>query len=773
MDRAGRARARRTQALIRGQGLDAVLKAFQADPELSSRVVHRVGLPPRPGRRVPFPPWVPQPVRNALARQGIKDLWSHQAEAAGLLWEGKHTVVATGTASGKSLAYYLPVLSHLARDPGSTALFLYPTKALARDQARFLFSLALPFARAGTYDGDTPSAERPWIRRNANIVLSNPDMLHTSILPGHDRWARFFARLAYVVLDEVHAARGVFGSHVGLVLRRLQRICSHYGSRPTFAFASATIGNPGELASRLLREEVVEVTEDGSPQGERIFLFLNPPLIDEARGLRKNAATEAAGLMAELVERGVKTLSFARTRRSAELLAMAARKRLAETFAHLEPPVAAYRAGYLPEERRELEAAFASGHLLGLAATTALELGIDIGDLDAVVLAGYPGTLASLWQQAGRAGRKGGKALVVMVAQDDPLDQYVVENAPTLLTRPQEAAVVDPENPHLLRDHLVCAAEELPLDPRELPLLGREAPALASALKEEGLLREFRGRLFYSGPRGAARRVNLRSVAGQPVLIVEAESGSLLGTVDAARALWTVHPGAVYLHQGEEFVVEELDLERGIARVRESGLGYYTVARDVSDVEVLTVEREGKVGKARLYLGRVKVTNRVVGYEKRATTGEPLGVEPLYGLPEQHLETEALWFTLEPRLIEAAGLTPWRVPGTVHAAEHTAIGLFPVVVMADRWDVGGLSTPLHKNTGLPTVFIYDGYPGGAGISARAFASAETLLQATHERVRSCPCKQGCPSCVYSPKCGNGNEPLDKEGAAALLASLLQ
>ena len=744
-------------------------RAFLATLERDESFVHLRELPARSTDPEPFPPDVPELVVDRLGLVGVTGLYEHQRAAFDLIRSGRDVIVATGTASGKTLVYNLAFASTAVEDPKRTALYLFPTKALARDQLRQVRELKLPQVRAAVYDGDTPRDERPLIRRNANLVLTNPDMLHASILPDHARWADFLLRLSLVVVDEAHVARGVFGSHVAQVLRRLRRLVAHYGGDPRFVLASATVGNPTELAERLVGVPFDAVTQDRSPSGEKLFALLNPPVIDEESGARRSALTEASQLVARMAEDGVKSIGFTRSRRAAELLAEFARR---ELDPELRRRVKSYRAGYLAEDRRELERQLANDELIAVASTTALELGIDIGSLDAAVLVGYPGTRASMWQQAGRAGRRSGGSLAVLVAQDEPLDQYLVTHPADLFDKPPEAAVIDPTNPFVLEPHLACAA-------RELPLAGEEAegywPGSAGALarlEERGELARRRDRWHHRGRESPHRRVNLRS-AGRTIAIVIEETGELLGTVDEARAHSQVHPGAVYLHQGEQYEVRELDLAGGAALVVRSDPDYYTQARDTTDIRIQTAVEQGRTpGGVPAFLGSVHVTDQVVAFaRKHVATGEILDVTPL-ALPPQTLTTTAVWWAIPPEVIDRAAVSAADLPGAAHAAEHAAIGLLPLVATCDRWDVGGVSTAFHPDTGSCAIFVYDGYPGGAGISERGFRAAERWLEATLETVRTCPCAHGCPSCVQSPKCGNGNEPLDKAGAVALLAAML-
>jgi len=741
-----------------------------------SPVTHVESLPARPGRTVSWPEWVPDLLVDRLALAGVPAPWEHQARAAVLAAGGQSVVVATGTASGKSLAYLLPVLSALLTEPKATALYLAPTKALAADQLRAIRSLQLTEVRAATYDGDTPPPERDWVRAHGRLVLTNPDMLHRGILPGHPKWASFLRRLRYVVIDECHGYRGVFGSHVAHVLRRLRRVCARYGSAPVFVLASATVSSPAESAARLTGLPVTAVTEDASPHGALDFALWEPPLVAGLTGehgapVRRTASAEAASLLADLVVEGVRTLAFVRSRRGAEVVALGARRALSEAAPALAERVAAYRAGYLPGERRDLEAALESGRLLGLASTNALELGVDVAGLDAVVLTGYPGTLASLWQQAGRAGRTGERALAVFVARDDPLDTYLVHHPAAVFGRPVEATVIDPDNPYVLGPQLCCAAAELPLTADDLPLFGGDVAAdLLPDLVRRGQLRHRPAGWFWTSRKRPI--LDIRGVGGEPVRVVEAGTGRLLGTVDAGAAHSQVHAGAVYLHQGTSYVVDVLDLSESVAIVHAEDPDWTTSARDVTDLSVVEAVRTRELGAVTVSFGTVDVTNQVVSYlRKRVMTGEVIDERPL-DLPLRRLRTRAVWYAVAPEALTRSGLEPADVPGAAHAAEHAAIGLLPLYATCDRWDIGGVSTAMHQDTGRATVFVYDGHPGGAGFAARGFDAAPDWLAATRDAIAACECSAGCPSCVQSPKCGNGNNPLDKAGAVVLLDIVL-
>ncbi|MEV0896577.1 DEAD/DEAH box helicase [Actinoplanes sp. NPDC049802] len=746
-----------------------------------SPVTHIERVPARAGRTAPWPAWTDPAVRAALVAQGIAAPWEHQATAATLAWEGAHVVLATGTASGKSLAYQLPALNALATDPKATVLYLSPTKALAADQLRGLVRLGVDGVRPATYDGDTPREEREWIRQHSRFVLTNPDMLHHSLLPGHSRWGVFLRRLRYVVIDECHTYRGVFGSHVAHVLRRLRRAAARYGASPTFVLASATSGDPAGSASRLTGLPVTAVTDDASPRGAVTFALWEPPLlpvfdgpedvaVEEAAPIRRSALRETADLLTDAVVAGTRTLAFVRSRRGAEVVASLARQSLNEAVPGLGDRVAAYRAGYLREDRRAIERALLSGELLGLASTNALELGVDLAGLDAVLICGYPGTRASLWQQAGRAGRAGGEALAVLVARDDPLDTYLVHHPEAVFGRPVEATVLDPANPYVLGPQLCCAASEAPLTDADLALFGDASVEIVQRLAAEGVLRR-RPSGWYWTHRGRPE-VDLRGTGGAPVAVVEAATGRLLGTVDPGSSHVMLHPGAVYLHQGVSYVVDDLDLEDAIALVHQEEPDWTTHARDVTNLSVVSVRSYVDAGPVGLFLGEVDVTNQVVSYQRRRIgSGEVIDTRPL-DLPARELRTVAVWFTVSPRALTAAGVEPSEFPGALHAAEHAGIGLLPLIATCDRWDIGGLSTANHADTEAPTVFVYDGHPGGAGFAERAYGAAAEWLHATREAIASCVCDAGCPSCVQSPKCGNGNNPLSKEDAVKVLDIVL-
>ena len=744
----------------------------------AGRPVHVEHIPARAGQEVPWPSWVPAPVADAFADRGIRAPWSHQALAADHARAGRNVIISTAAASGKSLGYLLPALTAVLA--GDTVLYVTPTKALAADQLRSIRALGLPGVQAAVFDGDSTRAERDWARSHARYLLTTPDMLHRALLPRHNRWSGFFSRLSYVVVDECHGYRGVFGSHVAHVLRRLRRVVAHHAPadgggrpRPVFVLASATVGAPADCARLLTGLDAEEVTEDGSPRGPLAFALWEPPLT-ESRGeagarLRRTATAQAADLLGRLVRENVQTLAFIRSRRGAEAVALAARRSL-ESSGGLGG-VAAYRSGYLPEDRRRLEAALSDGSLIGLATTTALELGVNITGLDAVLIAGWPGTFSALWQQAGRAGRSGQAAAAVLIARDDPLDTYLVRHPEMLLRHPVEATVMDPDNPYVLRPHLCAAATELALTEQDLDIFGPAARTAVDELTRAGRLRR-RPAGWFSMRRDAAAALGLRGAGLAPIRVVERATGRLVGTVDEPSAHLIVHEGAVYVHQGDSYLVQTLDLADRVALVEAGEPGYTTTAKTATEVEIRGELRAAAWGPAEVRFGDVQVTRQVVSFTQRcADTGALLGEVPL-DLPPRHLVTRAVWWTLSEEAAGALAGAGVDLGGAAHAAEHASIGLLPLFATCDRWDIGGVSAARHPATGKLTVFVYDGHDGGAGFAERGFEAAADWLRATRQAIAGCDCESGCPSCVQSPKCGNGNHPLSKRGAVALLDTVL-
>jgi DEAD/DEAH box helicase domain-containing protein len=719
-------------------------------------LAHRTTEPARTAKIAPLP-------ENLAFDVGVETLYAHQREAWDAAQRGEHLIVTTGTASGKTLAFNLPVLDALAREPKNRALYLYPTKALAQDQARALGELAVPRVRSAIYDGDTPQERRWQIRRWANVILTNPDMLHVGILPRHDLWADVLHNLRYVVVDEAHVYRGVFGSHVANVLRRLRRLARVYGAEPQFLLASATIANPGELARSLLGVDTTVVGGDAAPRAERTIALWNPPLLDADLGLRASTLGEASLLLSQLVQRGRRTICFAKSRKAVELIHRMTGDRLdTETKQRLAP----YRAGYTPQQRRDIERRLVAGELLGVTATDALELGIDIGLLDCAISVGFPGTVASLRQQWGRAGRRG-HGLAVLIASEDALDQYFMREPESLLGRSVEAAILDHSNPRVLDAHVAAAAFEAPLDDADRSTLGDAALERAPHVPE---LRHTKSGWVWAGKDYPAARTALRSATADAFTVVDGSTGSVLGIVERERAYSTVHEGAVYLHLGEQWLVRELDLTARHAVVDPFGGDWYTQAKKETSTDIeepLRVERRCGL---ELTFGRVSVTEQVVAYQQKHVRDQSTIATIPLDLPPTTFETEAVWYV--PTAQQLAGLEAMPLLlSSLHAAEHSMIALLPLWAMCDRWDIGGLSTNIHPDTGAPTIFIYDGHAAGVGIAERGFDRFEGWVADTARLLEGCPCEHGCPSCVQSPKCGNLNEFLDKAGALTLLTRM--
>ena len=730
-----------------------------SQPESVRHVLH---IPGREGRRAPWPTWVPQAAVARWQELGVSAPWTHQVAVAQAATDGEHVVVATGTGSGKSLAFSMPIVTSILGPRTSAfddpcALYLAPTKALAHDQLRSWEQLSLGGVRACVVDGDTPREDRAWARKHANVILTNPDMLHFSILPGHQRWSRLLRNLHYVVIDEAHAYRGVFGAHVGMVLRRLRRLAAHYRSEPVVIAASATSGEPARSAARLIGSPVTAVTDDGSPAAERTVVLWQPPQA-------ASAASESALLTALAVRSDCQVLTFLRSRRAVEYVAALTRDHLGIE----DNTVAAYRGGYLPEERRELERNLRSGRTKALATTNALELGIDISGVDVVVTAGWPGTRSSLWQQFGRAGRGSTASIAAFVAREDPLDCYLVEHPEAITAQPFEETVFDPSNPYVLEPHLAAAAYELPIvDPHAFFPDGSEE--VLADLSDRGLVKRRPTGWYWTSRERPHDMTDLRGT-GETVRIVEHGTGRLLGTVDAGSAHRQVHPGAVYVHQGVVHVIASLDLDDAVAIAYVDDVDYTTFARDISDIRVRAVHRTWSGAGASMHVGRVDVISRTVAYELRTLDGMLLGLRDL-DLPERILSTQAVWWTIEERRVREWDLAD--LPGAIHAAEHAAIGFLPLFASCDRWDIGGVSTAHQVDTAKTTIFIYDGVAGGAGFSLRGAQVAPGWLGTTADAIRACGCIGGCPSCIQSPKCGNGNDPLDKHGAVTVLDGLVQ
>jgi len=708
-----------------------------------------------------------------LTSLGISSLYSHQIKALNAILAGENVIIATPSASGKTLCYHLATLEAILTDKNSCALYLFPTKALAQNQLSSLKEIACPdFLSDGaiaTFDGDTPKAERSRIKRQARIVLTNPDMLHLAILPNHQSWYRFFRHLSYIVIDEAHVYRGVFGSHAANVIRRLRRICALYGSNPQFICCSATIANPKEHAQNLVGLPFKVISEDGSPHGEKYFAFWNPPIIDEAKSTRRSPNSAASFLLSQLIMKNIRSLVFTRTRKLTELVYIYTQQQLPSS---LSSKISPYRAGYLPETRRQIERQFFNGELLGLVATTALELGIDIGDLEATVLTGYPGSIASTWQQAGRSGRTTGSSLSFLIALDNPLDQYLMRHPDFLFSKNFDNALINPENPYILEPHLLCAAWEKPLNSGDKDFFGSNTEIEMDRLVREGKIRERKNKWYLSPSISyPAQDINIRATSKNNYTVFDISQGCILETVEESAAFSQIHPGAIYLHQGESYLVVELDLSTRTAMATPTQVDYYTQAKEITDLSVTKITTEKEHKGTKIYLGNVDVTTIVIGFKKkRQFTEEVIGEESL-DLPPQNFPTKALWFDLPRRAVDKIAESGLDFHGGLHACEHATIGILPLFALCDRNDIGGVSTPFHPDTGKAQIFIYDAYPGGIGIAEKGFEMITRLWQATLKVIEECPCSDGCPSCIQSPKCGNNNQPLDKKAAIILLQDL--
>ena len=741
-----------------------LIASLGKDPRQSLRVAHvrvipaqeaRYGIPGRP---------LPASLDRYLARKGIR-LYTHQVEALEALRAGENLIITTPTASGKTLAFNLPIFEALHDNPLATALYLYPTKALANDQLKAIRDLeeGTGIAASGAiYDGDTPSSRRPHIRERSRVILSNPYELH-QVLPWHHRWERFFKNLHFVVIDEAHRYRGVFGSHMAYLIRRLRRIARHYGAEPQFILSTATIANPLEFGRNLTGHDYHHVSSDGSPRGRKHFILYNP-FHNGVNG--RSAHRETEDLLLECLSHGLQTLCFTVSRRMAELIALWAHEDLARKGR--DPAlVTAYRAGYLPEERRAIEDRLKSGLLKGLTSTNALEVGIDIGGLDAVLISGFPGTIISTWQQAGRAGRRGRDSIAFLIAFQDLLDQYFMHHPDTFFGSPHEHAIVDLSNPYIVSGHLLCAASELPVQPdRDKPLWPGDLEGPIRALSDSHLLRATPHGVVYCGRGRAAEAVKLDSISSETFRMTC--NGTLLETMDRAQAFREAHEGAVVLHRGETYLVREMDLETRRIRVERADVDYHTDALKAVDLRVVREVNRKEGNGFTLSLGDVEVTEQFTGY-RIMKYDSLIGFEPL-NLPPLKFGTRAFWFTLSPDLASSITAAGFDLAGSLHGVEHALIGVAPFHVLCDRRDLGGVSTPSHPDTDGPAIFVYDGYEGGIGLAEKAFELMDRIASMAHEAVQDCRCEAGCPACIYSPKCGNDNTPLDKGGTVRLLAA---
>jgi DEAD/DEAH box helicase domain-containing protein len=757
--------------------IQAFLNHVRSQSTYENQIAHIEHIAPRRASYAGLDEPLSGELQDCLDGHGLSPLYSHQAEAVNKIRRGKNVIIATSSASGKTLCYNIAVMQAILKEPATRALYLFPTKALAQDQLRKLHELfcpgLLPSEGVATFDGDTPRSERADVRRYGRIILTNPDMLHVGIMPNHQSWAGLLRHLKYVVVDEAHIYRGVFGSHVACVLRRLRRLCRLYGSDPQFILCTATVANPGEHASGLTGLPCEVVDNDGSPRGWKDFVFWNPPLMDEKKTARRSAHWESTNLFTELVSQGTRTLTFTRTRRLTELIYIYTKQRLLEVSYQLSQLVMPYRGGYMPEDRRRIEKELFGGKLLGVVATNALELGIDSGGLEATILDGYPGSISSTWQQAGRSGRSQGESLSFLVAWDNPLDQYFMRHPSDFFQKGFEHVLVNPDNPYILKAHLLCAAWERPLDSNDEEIFKGDFIKERDELAAEAQLRERRGK-WYLAPSISypAQKINIRSSSGQDYAVVDVSNGSLMETVESSVAFFQVHPGAIYLHQGDSYLITKLDLTNHVAYAEPNRANYYTETKEIHDLHVLKVRNTKTVGLVNVSVGDVEVTIDVVGFKKyRQFSEEVIGEEPL-DLPTITFPTVALWFDIPPHAIARIAEKGMDFAGGLHAAEHAAIGILPLFALCDRNDIGGVSTPFHPDTGRAQVFIYDAYPGGIGIAEKGYDMITELWQATLNVIAECPCEDGCPSCVQSPKCGNNNKPLDKDAAKVILGVMV-
>jgi len=751
------------------RNISEYLQALKNSPRYGPQVVCHKTFPAQNGAYVPLPNTLPDILTSCLLKQGIEKLYSHQGIAYREIRNGKNVFAATPTSSGKSLIYNLPVIESIFRDRSTKALYLFPLKALAQDQLRVLKKFDEIFytdkqknthTLAALYDGDTSARQRKKIRTcPPSILISNPDMLHLSLLPYHSSWALFFKELKYIVIDEVHIYRGVFGAHMSWVLRRLQRVLEFYGARPTFILLSATIGNPEQFAEKLIGQQVVSIVASSAPRSKRNMLFLNP----------WNSVTHTVSQLLEAsLKRGLRTIVYTGSRKMAELITLWTKPKLGE----LGSKLSSYRSGFLPEERRLIERDLNSGKLLGVISTSALELGIDIGDLDLCILAGYPGSVMATWQRGGRVGRGRKESAIILVAQEDALDQYYMQNHEDFFSRTMESAIINPFNWQIMEQHLHCAAAEVSIHTNELtvfPLIIRKA---VEDLTSKGiLLQGSDGKEFFATRKYPQRQVSLRG-SGRQLQIIQVDNGEVLGDVDSGRAFKECHPGAVYLHSSSTWLVHRCDIENSEIVVSPFRENYHTRPVSQKHTEILKVFDQKEEPGYRVSLGRLIVREKVTGYQKRNNRNNKLMGSIQLNLPEQSLETVGLWLEIPESTKLEIEEQQLHFMGAIHALEHAMIGMFPLLVLCDRYDIGGISCPAHHQTSEAVVFIYDGYPGGMGLCNEAFSRIKELLEQTAKTIRNCACENGCPSCVHSPKCGSGNRPIDKRACHALLTLLL-
>ncbi len=750
--------------MIKQESVKGYIQGLKESSRLGRQVVHHERLAAQTAQYAKLSkPW-PQSIQELLAKLSIPNLYSHQIQAIDAIRDGTHTVIATPTASGKTLIYNLPVLEKILQDQKTTGLYIFPLKALAQDQLRAFNELLQPLkleskVRSAIYDGDTPSRKRLELRRNPpNVLMTNPEMLHLGILPYHNRWSHFLANLDFVVVDEVHTYRGIMGSNMAWVFRRLIRVCQYYQSRPTFIFSSATVGNPKQLTHDLTGLKTYPIISSGAPQGKRHIIFLNP---------LEGAAQTAVLLLEAALPRGLRTIVYSQSRKMTELIALWASERCGSYGKY----ISAYRSGFLPEERREIEIKLASGQLLAVISTSALELGIDIGELDLCILVGYPGSVMATWQRAGRVGRQQQESAIILVGHEDSLDQYFMHNPKQFFRLPAEEAVVNAYNPVILSRHLQCAAADLPISGQEALCQDSYVQESLQRLAREQLLLVSPNRQhFFAAQKDIQREIQLRG-AGQSLQIINLQTNQSIGSIDRYRSYRETHPGAVYLHRGKTYLVNEMQNEHDTVTIKPATVNYFTRVRIEKDTKILKSLDERYVGQNRIGYGRLRVTEKVIGYEQRRVKGQQLINLVSLDMSPLVFETEGIWIAMPACRQKEVEEHHLHFMGGIHALEHACIGILPLLILTDRNDLGGISEPMHSQLSQAAVFIYEAVPGGVGLAKQAFARVEELFDRTFEAISNCPCELGCPSCVHSPKCGSGNRPLDKQAALLLLKSL--
>lgn len=745
--------------------IKSVIEDLKRDENYHGQFAYIREIKDNVAQKVEFPEGIDKRLKSNLEKSGITSLYPHQIKAYEKIKSLENVIIATSTSSGKTLSFALPIIEDLLNNEQHMALFLYPTKALTLDQyEKFsILTKGLP-VNFGIYDGDTLSEERTYLRRTARVIFSNPDILHVGILPNHMNWGRFFTNLKYVVIDEAHYYSGVLGSHLSEILRRLRRVSNYYGTFPQFILSSATLRNPEEYSFKLVGERFSLITEDSSFLNKKYFIIFNPELVHSELNLRKSIYKESVWLIKRLIRNNLKTIVFVKSRKGVELLTRMLNHSLEPEERHF---VSSYRAGYTKETRHEIERKLKNNELKAILTTNALELGIDIGDLDATIIVGYPGSLSSLYQQSGRSGRKK-DSITIFIADSDALDQYIVNNPDFIFSNNFDMLEINNENPYILSPHLRCAAYELPIDLTiDVDYFGNETVKHVESMEKDGLIVKKAGKYFYAERLSYAPKVNIRSTGEENVKLID-KDGNTIEKISWKRAIEEAFVGAVYMHLARTYIVEKLDLENKFALLVEKDTEYYTDSLAIESIEILDTLSEKGFNDFKIYYGDVLVTEIVRGFvKKQFISDRRLGVEPLE-LPKITFYSKAFWFNLEEKYVRLLKEKNEDLMGTIHAMEHLLIGVMGAIVVCDRKDVGGVSHPIHPDTGKPTIFVYDSVEGGIGITEKAFEKIPELFDVAYKSISSCPCKEGCPSCIYSPKCGNENKPLSKKGAIIIL-----